>query len=389
MADHFTETSTRGFGSRLGNSFAGFIIGPLLVIGAVVLLWWNEGRAVQAIVGLRDAASQVIEADVSGPSPANANKLIHLVGPATAQAPIQDSDVGITFADQVAIVRSVEMYQWKETKKEDTQENMGGSTTTTTTYDYSKEWSDDPINSSDFKHPDGHQNPQMPFSNKRFAASNAKLGGWRLDPGTLDRISLSQALAPTAPSGWTPSGDNYYRGDPASPKVGDMRVHYVGLPSGTTISVMAMQSGDGFAVFTTKNGYQLELAEIGDHPSTEMIEAKRKSEAVLTWILRGVGMLVMYVGFAAFLAPLSTFAAVIPLLGGVVRGAVGLVALVLAVPLSILVMAFAWLAYRPLIGGALIVLGRGGRLRLVALAQVPRPCSFACRSRPSRVNVLT
>jgi Transmembrane protein 43 len=87
-----------------------------------------------------------------------------------------------------------------------------------------------------------------------------------------------------------------------------------------------------------------------------MIEAKRKSEAVLTWILRGIGMLVMYVGFAAFLAPLSTFAAVIPLLGGVVRGAVGLVALVLAVPLSILVMAFAWLAYRPLIGGALIVL---------------------------------
>ncbi|MGE5259860.1 MAG: TMEM43 family protein, partial [Actinomycetota bacterium] len=124
----------------------------------------------------------------------------------------------------------------------------------------------------------------------------------------------------------------------------------------TTISVMAMQSGASFAVFTTKNGYQLELAEVGDHPSAEMIETKRKAEALLTWILRGVGMLVMYVGFAVFLAPLSTLAAAIPLLGGVVRGAVGLVALVLAVPLSILVIAFAWLAYRPLIGGALILL---------------------------------
>ena len=356
MADHFTETTSQGFGSRLANSFAGLIIGPLLVIGAVVLLWWNEGRAVQAIVGLKDAASQVVEAEASGPSPANANKLIHVVGAATAHAPIQDGDVGITFTDQVAMARTVEMYQWKETKKEETNENLGGGTTTTTTYDYSREWSDEPIKSSEFKHPDGHENPEMPFRSKRFAASDAKLGGWKLDAGTLDRISYTQALTPSAPAGWTLSGDNYYRGDAASPKVGDMRVRYVGLPSGATISVLAMQSGDGFSLFTTKNGYQLELAAVGDHTAAELIEIKRKSEAILTWILRGVGTLVMFMGFAIFLAPLSTMAAVIPLLGGVVRGAVGLVALALAVPLSILVIAFAWLAFRPLIGAALILL---------------------------------
>lgn len=61
------------------------MIGPLLVIGAIALLWWNEGRAVQAIVGLKDAASQVVEAEASGPSPANDNKLVHVVGAATAQ----------------------------------------------------------------------------------------------------------------------------------------------------------------------------------------------------------------------------------------------------------------------------------------------------------------
>ncbi|HLO19566.1 MAG TPA: TMEM43 family protein [Sphingomicrobium sp.] len=87
-----------------------------------------------------------------------------------------------------------------------------------------------------------------------------------------------------------------------------------------------------------------------------MIENKRKAEAILTWILRGVGTLVMFLGFAVFLTPLSTMAAVIPLLGGVVRGAVGLVALAVAVPLSILVIAFAWLAYRPILGIALILL---------------------------------
>jgi len=183
------------------------------------------------------------------------------------------------------------MYQWKETKKEETKEEMGGGTTTTTTYDYSREWSDDPINSSDFKYPDGHHNPAMPFSSKRFAASDAQLVGWKLDAGTLDRVSYAQALTPTAPAGWTLSDDNYYRGDAAAPKVGDMRVRYVGLPSGTTISVLAMESGDGFAVFTTKNGYEVELAAVGDRSAAELIENKRKSEAILTWILRGVGTL--------------------------------------------------------------------------------------------------
>src|SRR5262249_17865068 len=149
-----------------------------------------------------------------------------------------------------AVSRTVEMYQWKENKKEETKEELGGGTTITTTYNYSREWSEDPINSSDFKYPDGHQNPEMPFRSKRFAAGDAKLGGWKLDAGTLGRVGLSQALTPTPPSGWTLSGDNYYRGDASSPKVGDMRVRYLGLPSGTTISVLARQSGDGFAVFT-------------------------------------------------------------------------------------------------------------------------------------------
>ena len=174
MTDHFTETSSQGFGSRLGGSFLGLLIGPLLVIAAIVLLWWNEGRAVQAIVGLKDAASQVVEAEASGPSPANQGKLIHVTGEATAQSPIQDADVGLAFAGQVAVARTVEMYQWKETKKEESQDNLGGGTTTKTTYDYTREWSDDAIDSSEFKHQENHQNPEMPFRNKRFAASDAQ-----------------------------------------------------------------------------------------------------------------------------------------------------------------------------------------------------------------------
>jgi hypothetical protein len=320
-----------------------------------VLLWWNEGRAVQAIVGLKDAASQVVEADASGPLPDNHNKLIHVVGSATAQSPIQDPDVGVSFPGQVAVARTAEMYQWKEDKKEETEEKLGGGTTTTTTYDYTRVWSDDPINSSEFRHPENHQNPEMPFRSARFTASDAKLGGWRLDAHILDQIKFVQALTPDVPAGWTRSGESFYRGDPARPKVGDMRVRFAGLPSGATISVLAKQSGDGFAPFTAKNGYEVELAAMGDRSAGELIAGKRRSEAVLTWILRAVGMGLMFLGVALFLGPLSTLASVIPLLGDLVGGAVALVSLAIAVPLSILVIAFAWLAFRPLIGGSLIL----------------------------------
>lgn len=64
MVDTFTDTSAEGLFTRLKNALAALLIGPLLVIAAIILLSWNEGRAVTAINGLADAATKVVE--VSG-----------------------------------------------------------------------------------------------------------------------------------------------------------------------------------------------------------------------------------------------------------------------------------------------------------------------------------
>jgi Flp pilus assembly protein TadB len=45
----------------------------------------------------------------------------------------------------------------------------------------------------------------------------------------------------------------------------------------------------------------------------------------------------------------------VPFLGGIVRGAAFFVALVIGVPLSLVVIAFAWIGHRPLIGGGLLL----------------------------------
>jgi hypothetical protein len=356
MSNQFTEVATQGFFSRLLGSIVGVFLGPVFIVVAIILLSWNEGRAVHAIIGLNAAQQMLVEAQAASTSPANDGKLVHVVGQATASDAISDSDLNVNFPGQVTVARTVEMYQWQEKKEEHSQDNTGGSQTTTTTYTYEHVWSEGPIDSSDFKHADGHENPDMPFRSSRMSASDAKLGGYALDTDTLGDIDPPQSVTPDAPDGWQKSGDKLVKGDPAAPKVGDVRVSYHELPSGSTISVLAAQSGGGFGTFTTPNGYTIHMASAGNHPAAEMIAQQRAVESLITWILRGVGLLVIWIGFSMLLGPLSTMAAIIPFLGGIVRGAVGFISFVVAVPVTLVVIAISWFAFRPLLGGGLLVL---------------------------------
>jgi len=357
MPNTFTTTSTQGFGSRIMSSFVGLLLGPVLVIGAIWLLGWNEGRAVQAIRGLAEAQSILVESPPSAVNPANDGKLVHVVGQATATAAVDDSDLGLTFENQVAVDRNVEMYQWKEKKEEKTQDNTGGSQTTTTTYTYSQVWSGDPIDSSGFAHPEGHENPAMPFTSHKFAASDAVLGAFTLDESTLSMVEASSVLKPEAPEGWTQSGGNLYKGEnPGRPATGDMRVNYKGVPSGATISVLAKQSSGGFAEYTTSNGYTIHMARAGNAAADQMITDQKKMESMITWILRGVGAFLIFIGFTMFFGPIATLAAILPFLGSLVRGATAFFAFVLTIPVTLITIAIAWLAFRPLIGGGILLL---------------------------------
>ncbi|HEY1750892.1 MAG TPA: TMEM43 family protein [Caulobacteraceae bacterium] len=377
MSDQYTEVTTQGFFSRLGSSLAGLLLGPLLIIGAIWLLAWNEGRAVQALSGLGDASKSLVEASANAVSPANEGKLVHVVGPATAATPIEDPDVGVKFKDQVAVGRTAQMYAWEEKQRQTTHDNLGGGRTTTTTYTYDQAWLASPPDSSKFKHPDGHQNPDMAVTSTRWSASDAKLGGYTLDPDVLKLADVTSPLQADAPKHWQAVGGALYKGDPDAPKAGDLKVSYLGLASGSTLSVLADQSHGGFAPFQTKNGYQIEMVKDGNQPAPLMLAAKRGSESTMTWLLRVIGFVAMVSGFSMFLGPISTFAAVIPFLGSIARGAAMFAAVVISVPITLVVVALAWIAFRPLIGIALLVVGAGLFFGLHRLHQMRHPAPVA------------
>jgi hypothetical protein len=356
MSNSFTTVTNTGCMSRIFGSIAGVFIGPILIIGAIWLLSWNEGRAVQAIVGTSQAAKAVVEVSGDAVNAANEGKLVHLVAPATAAGPIKDEDLNLSFADQVAVARTAEMYEWKEKKTETSHDKLGGGKETVTTYDYDRVWSSDAIDSKDFKHPEGHENPEMKVKSQSYTASDAKVAGYVLDDKTTAMLTLTTPLKPDAPEGWTVDGDKFLNGDKAEPKIGDERVSYKGLASGTTISVMAQQSKDGFAPFTTANGYSIQMAAVGNQPASQMIADRKSAEATMTWLLRVGGFFLMFVGFALLLGPLSAMAAIIPFMGSLVRGAAALAAIVISIPLTLIVIALSWVAFRPVVGIGLIVL---------------------------------
>jgi hypothetical protein len=103
------------------------------------------------------------------------------------------------------------------------------------------------------------------------------------------------------------------------------------------------------------NGKTFEKLEVGLKSAEQMVESAKSSNTALTWILRAVGLAMMTIGISCVFAPLAVVADVIPFLGDLVRMGTGIVAFLIALPLSLITIAVAWIAYRPVLGISLLV----------------------------------
>jgi hypothetical protein len=392
MTDTVTVTTRTSWFGRLKNSVIGVLIGLLLVVGMVVLLFWNEGRAVQTARSLTEGAGVVVSVSSDAVDPANDGKLVHVTGDVSTWHKPSDPGFGIT-AEGVRLERRAEMFQWKETSESKSQDKLGGGQETVTTYTYSKVWSDGPIDSSRFKQPAGHENPPMEIRGQNFQVPEAELGAFSLSQRVISMIGAQKDF-PVAPD-QTAAVDAAYSGNKrvtvaegriylgfnaTQPAVGDYRISYRLAPLGP-ISVIGKQAGSGFDSYQTQAGDALLMVDDGVVPAEKMFADAQTANTLVTWIIRVVGLIFLWVGFALVMAPLGALAAVIPPLGQMVGFGAGLVALVLAVLVGAGTIAIAWFWYRPLLALGIIaagvaiafLLGRMGRARAkVAASAAPQ-----------------
>lgn len=363
MPDSFQVTSSSSWFSRIGQSFGGIVFGLVLMLIGVVLLFWNEGRAVQTYQSLKEGQGLVVNIDAGAVEAAHDGKLVHLSAEATTGEILVDEDFGIE-AGAIRLRRAVEMYQWKETSKSETREKMGGGEETVTTYTYRKEWSSGLNNSADFHDPAGHANPsEFYYESMTWDAEDVAVGAFFLSADLIAALAdFTDWPVREVPEGaaWPEDarpdkGGIYLGADPAQPQIGDLRITYEVVEPGP-VSLVAAQTGDSFSAYRTEAGDALAMITPGRVPARQMFEDALSENALLTWLLRLGGFFLLWFGLSLLFAPLSVLAAVVPLFGKLVGAATGLIAFLLALALALAVIALAWLFFRPLLGITLLVL---------------------------------
>lgn len=369
------ETSSQGWFSRILASIKGVLVGLVLVLASFPLLWVNEGCAVKIANGLAAGRRAVVEAPSTAPNPALEGKLVHTTGRVTTATGATDADFQLTLRDAVRLDRSVEMFQWVEKVTERKEKKLGGSEETIKETTYVKEWSSSAIDSSKFKlkQKDGESttNPPMALAAHRAAARDVKLGVFRLSdalvgsvggrqPVVLDASILQHVPAPVRAHGppHLHAGGLFIGANPASPRIGDLRIHFHKVPAGDA-SVVAQLNGGALGPWRTPSGTTIEMLEDGTKSADQMFASAEASNVARTWVLRFVGLLLMWIGFSMVFKPLAVVADVVPFLGTLVGWGTGIVAFALAAPLSLVTIAIAWIAYRPLLGITLLVVGGG------------------------------
>lgn len=374
--DEFTEVSSESWFSRIADSIKGILVGLVLFVLAFPLLWWNEGRSVERYNSLKEGQGVVISVPANTVDAANNGKLIHTQGLATTEETLKD-DVFAVSAPAIKLERHVSMYQWQESEKTETSESVGGTKTTKKTYSYSQNWSDNEINSDQFRQSTGHNNPPMPYKSQTFQAQEVKLGAFNLNPTQIGRISGEQDLsvqgtqAPNQLNGekLTVTGTGFYLGDnPDSPQVGDLQISFK-VVKPDNVSLVAQQQGNSFSAYQTKAGSEIDLLEMGLLDANAMFAAAQHENDVITWLIRIGGFVLMWIGLAMILKPLSVLAAVLPFLGDLIAMGTGIFAFLLSLPFTMLTIAVAWIAYRPLLAGILIAVAV---ISVVAMKFMPR-----------------
>ena len=341
-----TETTKKG---------GGILGGLILLLVGIGILWYNEGRTVatqstinEAKKNYTDVSSKKIDEKYDGKLIATKGK----IDLSEASTPT-DSTFGIS-AKAAKLVRTVEVYQWKENCETDDNDQKNCT--------YEKVWEDRLIDSSDFEK-SGHDNPTtVPYESETYIADNVKLGAFTLPEELIKSLSTNKTKSNsnlteeyTKPvEGITVSNNYLTNVKDNSPEIGNIRISFSYLTE-ENVSVMAVQNGDTFEAFTSKKGKDVYKILKGNYTGAQILANMAKTNKTLKWILRIVGILITISAFSSMFSFITNLTDRIPILGKIVSGATGLISAILGFSLSLIVIAIAWFRYRPLLSIILLV----------------------------------
>jgi hypothetical protein len=363
--DKFTQVTRTSGLSNIGGSFKGVIFGFFLILGSIYLLWTNEGRAVHVAEALEEGAGNVKSISADKVDPTNEGKLVHVSGMAITKDTVSDEDFNVKL-NALKLNRDVQIYQWVEKSESKSVDKIGGGTETTTEYTYTKEWVSEPIESINFKIPEGHVNT-VPhnFYDKTKTAQDITIGAFHLSDELVNMITSSEKLSIKSldtsihKNARLSSGDIYIGSNSvASPEIGDLTISFKAVYP-KKVSVVAKQIGDSFEEYIASNDETVLLLKEGVSSAENMFAKAIEGNKFKTWLLRLLGFILMILGFKTILKPFVAIGKIIPFIGNIVSMGTSIISIVLALPITLIIISLAWFAYRPILSAVLIAIGVG------------------------------
>ncbi len=340
---------------------AGPLAGILMIVIGIIVLWNNEGNNVRNIKTIEEARGALVNVSSDKVDSANEGKLVSTNGKMEiADEYLIDSTFNVQSPKTAKLVRVIEMYQWVEKKHEDDEGYV--------TYEYVKEWLTEIEDSSRFNDTTKDNPSSMPYPKEEFYATNVTLGAFTLSDAqkalldTSAMVSLSETVS--LPDGYY-KVNNYIASveNLTNAKVGDVRISFK-YNDDKEISVLAKQSGSSFLPYISKQNKEMFEVRKGIMTGEEIIDAVEAENNILKWVLRFLGVILNMAGFAALLSPIAFLVKWIPLLGKGIAKVIGWIGGLIGFIVSMLIIAIAWLFYRPLISIILFVL-IGGAIFLI------------------------
>lgn len=360
------EVTTISWFSRLKDAFTGIVIGLILIIAAIVLLFWNERNALHTAQSLEQAQKVLVSVPNTPINPQNNLKVVYLNGLANTEDVLEDSVLDLK-VNAINLSRHVKMYQWQEKSQTKSESELGGSEKKTTTYSYQKVWSSHLIDSSKFKTQEGHQNPgSMPIESEEQYAETVNVGDFLLPESLIAEIDVSKpvdlskvdktALKDEFEKPVKMTNNELYIGkDQNTPSIGDIRINVTAVYP-QNVSVIGQQIDDTLAPYLAPAGESVLLLSTGILSPDLMIKEALSENNILAWVFRVASLLMLITGFSLLLKPLVILADVVPLFGSIVGFGTGLIGFICGTSVWVVFTAVAWFATRPLLSLASIMI---------------------------------
>ena len=395
----YSETSYTGYGTRVKNSFKAIGTGFVLFLGGTALLWWNEGRAVKTDDMLNEAeAATVVMENPQKVDQSLDGELVCATALATTEDSLVDQQFGFG-AKAIALKRTVRYFQVEEHAKKETKKKLGGEEETVTTYTYNRVWTTTPINSAGFHDP-GYRKRNFVLTTVEANdvwAKNVTFGAYTLPDQLIHSISSTEPLQPTITQermksmnedirnaairnigqlntvGKESMARNAQQADfihvnnnelyigmsPSSPAVGDVKVTFEKIMP-AKVTLISKVNGNTFGPYKAKNGYTFQTLVMGEKSADEIYESEHSTNTIMTWFLRILGIVMVIGGLKGIFGFLETLLMVVPFIANILGWGVGVICTVVGVVWSLIVIAIAWLFYRPVL--AIVLLAIAGVL---------------------------